>query len=313
MVPMVSFQHSLTSRENGNLSGSSKIFRGIALTPISRHKSRMMSSGLSGQIEGHGGNKKAAFEKKEEPDRPSGSGLLGFLILPHPSRLVSSSSDIRWRMRLFLPSKKAKLDRSIPSTFIGIDNYLCLFSDPGFLRSIWNSLRFTLIAVPIEGVFGLLFGLLSCQFSLQRKVDLAVCNPGPMGGTLGCHLRDLAMVVSRCLRAHQLCADQPWAKVFHLEFFFRGNSLARPSPDGNVGDCSSGCLANPRRMFAIILLAGLQLVPRELYDAATIDGATTWKRFWHITLPDPGSNPCSFALILRTVDAFRMFDLVCGL
>src|SRR6266403_585901 len=60
---------------------------------------------------------------------------------------------------------------------------------------------------------------------------------------------------------------------------------------------------------AIILLAGLQLVPRELYDAATIDGATTWKRFWHITLPIL-TPTLLVALILPTVDAFRMFDLV---
>lgn len=60
---------------------------------------------------------------------------------------------------------------------------------------------------------------------------------------------------------------------------------------------------------AIILLAGLQLVPRELYDAATIDGATSWKRFWHITLPIL-TPTLLVALILRTVDAFRMFDLV---
>jgi ABC-type sugar transport system permease subunit len=49
--------------------------------------------------------------------------------------------------------------------------------------------------------------------------------------------------------------------------------------------------------------------PRELYDAATIDGAASWKRFWHVTLPIL-TLTLLVALVLRTVDAFRMFDLV---
>jgi len=60
---------------------------------------------------------------------------------------------------------------------------------------------------------------------------------------------------------------------------------------------------------ALLLLAGLQIIPEDTYDAARIDGATAWQRFWHITLPL--LKPALLtALLFRTIDAFRVFDLV---
>ncbi|MFQ5932150.1 MAG: carbohydrate ABC transporter permease, partial [Nitrospiraceae bacterium] len=59
----------------------------------------------------------------------------------------------------------------------------------------------------------------------------------------------------------------------------------------------------------LFILAGLQVIPDEVYDAARIDGANTWQRFWRITLPllKPA---LLLALLFRTMDAFRVFDLV---
>jgi multiple sugar transport system permease protein len=59
----------------------------------------------------------------------------------------------------------------------------------------------------------------------------------------------------------------------------------------------------------LLILAGLQVIPDELYDAARIDGANAWQRFWRITLPL--LRPALLlALLFRTMDAFRVFDLV---
>ena len=60
---------------------------------------------------------------------------------------------------------------------------------------------------------------------------------------------------------------------------------------------------------ALIILAGLQGIPDDLYEAASIDGATAWKKFRHITLPllKPA---LLLALLFRTIDALRVFDLV---
>jgi ABC-type sugar transport system permease subunit len=59
---------------------------------------------------------------------------------------------------------------------------------------------------------------------------------------------------------------------------------------------------------ALLLLAGLQLIPGELYEAASIDGATAWQKFWRVTLPLMKPT-ILVALLFRTIDALRVFDL----
>jgi trehalose/maltose transport system permease protein len=60
---------------------------------------------------------------------------------------------------------------------------------------------------------------------------------------------------------------------------------------------------------ALLLLAGLQVIPGDVYEAATVDGANKWQQFWQITLPL--LKPALLvALIFRTLDAFRVFDVV---
>jgi multiple sugar transport system permease protein len=60
---------------------------------------------------------------------------------------------------------------------------------------------------------------------------------------------------------------------------------------------------------ALLLLAGLTIVPDELHEAARVDGATNWQRFWRITVPL--MKPAILvALLFRTLDAFRIFDSV---
>jgi len=60
---------------------------------------------------------------------------------------------------------------------------------------------------------------------------------------------------------------------------------------------------------ALILLAGLQAIPDDLYEAASVDGANTWQKFRHVTLPliKPA---LLLALLFRSIDALRLFDLV---
>ncbi len=61
--------------------------------------------------------------------------------------------------------------------------------------------------------------------------------------------------------------------------------------------------------YMVLFLAGLQTVPAELYEAARVDGAGAWKRFWHVTLP--GLRPTTFfVLMMLTISSFKIFDLV---
>jgi trehalose/maltose transport system permease protein len=59
---------------------------------------------------------------------------------------------------------------------------------------------------------------------------------------------------------------------------------------------------------ALLLLAGLQLIPGDLYEAASVDGASKWKQFWRMTLPMLRPT-IAVALVFRTLDALRVFDV----
>src|SRR5262249_17280204 len=62
-------------------------------------------------------------------------------------------------------------------------------------------------------------------------------------------------------------------------------------------------------LVTLIVLAALQTIPRELYEAAAIDGAGAWVRFWKVTFPHI-LGPLTVALILRMIDAFKVFDIM---
>jgi multiple sugar transport system permease protein/N,N'-diacetylchitobiose transport system permease protein len=62
-------------------------------------------------------------------------------------------------------------------------------------------------------------------------------------------------------------------------------------------------------LVAFFLLAGLQTIPRDLYEAARVDGASAWRRFRHITLPLLKSS-IVVVLVLRTIEAFKVFDII---
>ena len=61
-------------------------------------------------------------------------------------------------------------------------------------------------------------------------------------------------------------------------------------------------------LVVLILLAGLEAIPGDVYEAAGIDGATGWQKFWHHTIPLL-MPAITMALILRAIDAFRIFDI----
>src|SRR5690606_38720823 len=58
-----------------------------------------------------------------------------------------------------------------------------------------------------------------------------------------------------------------------------------------------------------IFLAGLQSIPTQLYEAATVDGAGPWQRFWHVTVPGL-RHTTFFVLVIMTINSFKVFDLI---
>jgi multiple sugar transport system permease protein len=182
--------------------------------------------------------------------------------------------------------------------FIGLENYQELLRDPVARHSFWITVVFVSITTFCEVFLGLLLALL-INHRFPGRGSLRACVLVPWA---------IPTVVSA----------QMWRFLFNDSY-----GLINYTIFGNEVSHYVAWLAKPgTALFAIILadvwkttsfaalllLAGLQVIPDELYEAAKVDGAGTWKRFRHITWPL--IRPALLvALLFRTIDAFRVFDL----
>ncbi|MFN8486297.1 MAG: sugar ABC transporter permease [Caldilineaceae bacterium] len=185
--------------------------------------------------------------------------------------------------------------------FVGLANYLELVTDPLFLASFRNTLLFTLVVTLVELLLGLLIALFF-ERDFFGKAFLRTALIIPMLST--------PMVVGLIWR-FLLNAD--WGVMNWLLHF------VGIGPINWVGQ-SPWALISLMLVdiwqwtgFAFLMLyAGLQTLPEEIFEAAKVDGANAWQRFWDIKLPL--LRPLIIILtIFRSVDAFRSFDTVFAL
>jgi multiple sugar transport system permease protein len=178
--------------------------------------------------------------------------------------------------------------------FVGWDNYAFMLRDARFWGALFNTAYFTFVAVAIELVLGTGFALLLDVRARGRAlVRAAILIPWA-----------IPTVVSAKL----------WAWLLNPDY----GLVVRALP-GHIDWLGSPVLAihaailidvwKTTPFVALLVLAGLVTIPRELYDAAQIDGATPAQIFFRVTLPQ--LRPAlSVALIFRMLDAFRVFDAV---
>jgi multiple sugar transport system permease protein len=189
--------------------------------------------------------------------------------------------------------------RPARTAFVGLGNYRALWTDDATRHSIVTTATFTVSAVVVEFVLGLGLALLLWRDSPFQRVCLAL---------LLIPVTVTPIVVGLVFRA-LLAADYGLVGYYLADW---GIS----NPRGFLGDPTS---ALPTLVvvdawqwtpfMALILLAGLKSLPTDILEAAEADGATAVQRFRIIVLPM--LLPAVFlALVLRTMDAFRVFDII---
>ena len=184
-------------------------------------------------------------------------------------------------------------------SFIGLDNYLALLRDPAAHQAFFNTLAFVVLSTLLELACGLVIALVIHErFGGRGLVRAAILIPWAVPTVVASQLwryifNDQYGFANLLLFGDRVTEYVPW--LAYPGFAFGIMVLA------DVWKTSS--------FAALLVLAGLQVIPDDLYDAARVDGAGRWQRFWHITLPllKPA---LLLALLFRTMDAFRVFDLV---
>ncbi len=190
------------------------------------------------------------------------------------------------------------LHRKLPifgiSHFTGLDNYLFLIRDERFWNALKNTLYFTLSSVLLELALGLLMALLlNARFRMRGLVRALVLVPWA-----------IPTVVSAKMWEWMYNSD---FGIFNYLLGLQINWLGSPFWALNAAVFMDVWKTVP--FVAILLMAALQVIPRDLYQAARVDGAGSWDSFLRITLPLLMPT-ILVVLVFRTLDAFRVFDAV---
>ena len=211
------------------------------------------------------------------------AALLGLLIVYPVARLFYTS--------LF----KLSLSSGLPAKFIGVHNYVLMFTDPEFWLSLWNTLLITIVTVPGALVVGIVLALVAnMPFRHRWGVRLALLLPWAMP------LVFVGLI---------------FAWFFQSDYGIVNDILRRiglPTViwfNSKAWSMVAICLAltwKTSSFVAMILLAGLQSIPGSLYESAEIDGAGKVRQFFEITLPllKPA---IAVAMIFRTITALQAF------
>ena len=214
--------------------------------------------------------------------------VLATLAVPIVAGIVTSVQ----RIRINMPLRN--------SNFVGLDNYQRMLESPDFWHSLQVSLIYTAGSVSLTYVLGFAAALL-----LSRQSPI---NPIARALTL---LPWATPTVAGAL-TWSIMLDYDSGIINQILDWLPGNIRAVPWLIEAQSSMWSVIIVDAWHTFPLamlLLLAGLQGIPGELYEAAAVDGAKAWQKFWYITLPALAPIS-SVVLLLLAVWAFRRFDVV---
>ncbi|RIH84674.1 carbohydrate ABC transporter permease [Calidithermus roseus] len=184
--------------------------------------------------------------------------------------------------------------------FVGFENYLFLLRDPDFRVAFWNTLKFTFWSVSLETILGLAIALIvHSNFKGRGLVRTAILIPWA-----------IPTVVSAKMWQWMLNDIYGVVNVIGTKLGILSTKVAfLANPNLVLPAIIAVDVWKTTPFMALLLLAGLQLIPSDIYEAADIDGASKWQQFWTLTLPLL-TPALVVALIFRTLDALRVFDVI---
>lgn len=243
------------------------------------------------------GGKSAAYSRTRR--------LLRFDVLPYAfvspiALLLMVISFYPALYAVWLAMTDAKLLTLARAQFVGLRNFARLFADPIFLGSLWRTLRWDVVVVGAEMLIAIPVALfLNLTFRGRGIVRASVLIP---------------YIIPPAVTALM------WVYIFDGNFGVFNDVLVRlglldqyfpflSDPNGSFFITAFAMVWAGQPLVAIIILAVLQTVPGELYDAARVDGAGPFRQFWHVTLPHIAKTLIFLALI-RTIWMSNHIDMI---
>jgi multiple sugar transport system permease protein len=218
-----------------------------------------------------------------------------FVIVPFVMAFVLAFTD-----------QKLVPNRNLPTEFIGLKNFVDLFQDVIFWHALRNNLIFTAVVVPVQTAFALFLAVLVNTRRVSSPKEVGMLNLfrtiffSPVATTMvvvsvvwvflyeGTPEGTINRLIS--LMSFGIISPQRWLVDTRLA----------------LGAIMLVCIWQGVGFQMVAYLAGLQAIPDDLYEAASIDGATTVQQFFHITVPLL-RNTTVAVIIITTILAFKVF------
>ena len=230
-------------------------------------------------------------------DRAKAERKLGWMLCAPAAFVMLAVTAYPVGYAVYLSLLRADLRFPDDNQWVGLNNYLTVLTAGAWWRDVWHTLLITVVSVSIELVIGMLLALIMHRAIFGRGL-----------------IRTSALVPYGIVTVVAAFAWRfAWSKS---EGGFVPKVLGLSSDPVATTEAFWNYVVviltetwKTTPFMALLLLAGLTTVPDELYEAAKVDGASGWQRFWKITVPMI-KPAIMVALLFRTLDAFRIFDSV---
>lgn len=188
----------------------------------------------------------------------------------------------------------------VKSNFIGLSGFAQLFHDTRFFKALGHTLGFTVISVALELVLGMLLALIMNKAmrgigAIRTIALIPWAIPTAVSAMIWSYMYDGSYGVI--------------SKIFSMVGIISKQSQMLLTTSGAMGAVILSDVWKTTPYMALLLLAGLQVIDRGLYESSAIDGAGPIVTFFKITLPLMKPS-LLVALLFRTLDAFRVYDLI---
>ncbi len=224
---------------------------------------------------------------------------LAWLLLLPSLLVVALVAIVPLLQTVYQSFTNARLASARPVSVVGLTNYGDLLHDGQFAASILVTFEFTLMTVVFEFILGLVIALVvNSNFKGRGPMRAAMLVPWAIPTVVSAQMwkwmyNDTYGVVNDLLqRVHVISHNVAWVA----------------DPSTSIAAIAAVDIWKTTPFVALLLLAGLQIIPTDMYEAARVDGANALQQFFRLTLPllQPA---IVVTLIFRTLDALRVFDV----
>ncbi len=244
------------------------------------------SQGSSGAA--HNADEGTAIARKRASDGKRAERKLGLMLVAPAVIVMLAVTAYPIVYALWLSLQRADLRQPDKNQFVGLENYITVLSSPIWWNAFGITVFYTIFGVIFELILGMLLAIVMHRTLVGRGL-----------------VRTSALVPYAIVT---VVAAFSWRFAWTENLgYLAGSSAPLTDKWDSVWIIILAEVWKTVPFMALLLMAGLALVPDDLHKAAAMDGGTAWQRFWQITVPLIKPS-ILVAVLFRTLDAFRIFD-----